>query len=355
MQHFASTPITSNRRDFVAALAAGLATLTAAGCDDGSGAHLPPTLPPPKANLKDFEGFLKLDGTAHELYSDTTVQEFAAPIPDSAWRDTFKESYRQLELISDMPAIYNQERQRLKETLPEGVDLSEAQEDYAAAAAKREFQKRYQEWERNFAPLESGGEIFFSGDQIVRDLGHKWAWLPCNDYCFRYLLRDPAANTHSTEAVPNLIARGYFPVKTPKDFDVVAYGTPQETETGSVLDVEHWGMFKDGKVISKDIMSSHVYKHPVEEAAGISTHVMFFRNFAGSLPSERPLPEAPIGYHCEDVEGIAVLKRDIVRPWMKIASAGFVGFWGLRVLFGIGSDSRKGASVSTSQDVPSAQ
>jgi hypothetical protein len=65
-------------------------------------------------------------------------------------------------------------------------------------------------------------------------------------------------------------------------------------------------MHKDGLVISKDILSVHVYKHKVEESAAYSSHVMYFRHQTHPNPRDFSLP-APIGdMSFKDVDGIAM-------------------------------------------------
>jgi hypothetical protein len=103
-----------------------------------------------------------------------------------------------------------------------------------------------------------------------------------------------------------MLASGFYPVREPEDFDVVVYGDVVKKGDTLSFSKGHSGLYKDGKVISKDLLSKHVYKHPLEESAAYSSHVMYFRHKTHPDPRDYPLPEATWHMYFVDVDGVAM-------------------------------------------------
>jgi hypothetical protein len=177
-----------------------------------------------------------------------------------------------------------------------------------------------QAYEKDGTALESGGDRIVDG-RVLYIYPHTLSLWDCQTYCFEILRRGGDLTEQSSRVSPvhqeeepqghssilkMLLSMGFYPVREPKDFDVVMYFNILARGGDLSLDWGHWGLYKDGKVISKDLLSRHVYKHLVEESAANCSHVMYFRHKTHPDPRDYPLP-ANIGpVYFIDVDGIAM-------------------------------------------------
>ena len=240
------------------------------------------------------------------LSTQAIFDMYAIELPDTPWRRAWNESY----------AVYDALRNEL---MDERIALSREHgtesPNYEAAklALEEQAEKRMDEWRQNYASLESGGERIFDGNEIAQQLGLGWILMDCHTYCFEILRRGAGAGTghvhymdvNAGGIIGSLLMEGFYPVREPKDFDVVVYGSPVERDGIFIFEDGHYGMYKDGAVVSKDILSNHVYKHPVEESAAYSSHVMYFRHKTHPDPRAFPLPASAGDLSFRDVDGIA--------------------------------------------------
>jgi hypothetical protein len=180
---------------------------------------------------------------------------------------------------------------------------------------RRNWNERYKEGR----PPESGGERIVNGVDLFVFFNPLSGYV-CHAYCEDILRRGgdewdesykPLSVKEKLSDIHLMLGYGFYPVREPQDFDVVVYGKVSQNGEALSFMRGHSGLYKDGKVISKDFLSLHVYKHPVEESAAYSSHVMYFRHKTHPDPRDYPLP-APIGtVHFVDEDGIAMPVRSL--------------------------------------------
>lgn len=270
--------------------------------------------------------------TDHEI-----VTTYAISLPDTAWRRSWNESDSARSRIRKY--LKKMEGQYLRERRSSYVKKDGAVDREALGKLVSEFQRQNQhqieDWKRNFVSLESGGQRIVDGDSILKARISFWDLLDCKTYCFEILRRGAdrqvvAPADIKSKGLPGaMISLGFHPVRDPQDFDVVVYGNLHEENGLLVFGGGHYGMLKDGLVVSKDITSNHVYKHPVEESAAYTTHVMYFRHMTHPDPRDFPLP-APMGsLQFQDVGGIATPIVDSMGDLARFAaiSAAILAGW----------------------------
>jgi hypothetical protein len=254
-----------------------------------------------KINLKNITFNCSLSSSKQELQDAHTelidrlpnfekqiFKDFANLVPTTTWHENGKkivDEIRKLEKLSRLPNALNSD------------DLSKLNES--------KLNQLINELKNH--------ETTASTCQIVYE-NINWIGLTCYEYVFDLLRRDDPCNyPHYSDCFQIMIDKGYLPVKIPKDFDVVLYFNIQDTkDINSEIHPMHWGMMRDGFVISKDIGSTRVLKHPLYESSLWSTHIIFFRHSTGN-PSFRPLPmtSSMRSKYCVIGNGVGIKKEAV--------------------------------------------
>jgi hypothetical protein len=119
----------------------------------------------------------------------------------------------------------------------------------------------------------------------------------CYDYAFELLRREKAGTyrvPHDPQFPDAMQQMGYIPVQQSQEFDIIMYYHVDELKLE--VNPTHWGMMRDGQVISKNFAENYVMRHNIDaivkdyDSVKGPTHAMYFRKADVSLQDPRVLP-----------------------------------------------------------------